>query len=198
MVPIFEQGNGQGIGYSYPDFLKRLIEICESHLSDDRAKGFALILYDFHDTVIRGILKSQGGFAKLDRLSGQNLSIFYLHSNASQRIEDFNKILLGAFDVSPEHTSPLIIFFKMKFQEPTSVQVVQLYQDNKMFAFQELYDAVATKVSELQMENASQANRKRAPSLRGTIRKVVLEKSVEYIISQLSTLLTQISNGGGF
>ncbi|WP_090375230.1 hypothetical protein [Dyadobacter sp. SG02] len=196
MVPIFEQGKGQGIGYSYPHFLKRLIDICESHLSDGRAKGFALILYDFHDTVIRDILKSQGGFAKLDRLSGENLSIFYLHSNTSRRIEDFNKILLGAFGVAPKITPPLIIFFKMKSQEPTDVQIVQLYEDNKIFAFQELYDAVTENVSELDAENANKTGKRRLPLLGGPVVKVVLEKSVEYILSQLSTLFIQVSKSG--
>ena len=81
MIPIFEQGHQQGIGHRYDSFLRKFIKICEKHLENGRAKSFAFILYDFRDEQIRNILKSQGGFAKLDRLSGSELSVFYIHSD---------------------------------------------------------------------------------------------------------------------
>ena len=92
MIPIFEQGHGEGIGHSFNSFLRHFIVICEDHLENGRAKAFAFILYDFHDEHIKNdILKKQGGFAQLDRLSGNDLSVFYLHSD--------NKKLLKAFTV---------------------------------------------------------------------------------------------------
>ena len=53
MFPIFEQGKGQGIGFSFDRFLKRFISICKEHLENGRAKSFAFILYDFSDNLIK-------------------------------------------------------------------------------------------------------------------------------------------------
>ena len=53
MFPIFQQGKGQGIGFSFDRFLKRFISICKEHLENGRAKSFAFILYDFSDKLIK-------------------------------------------------------------------------------------------------------------------------------------------------
>ncbi len=85
MFPIFEQGQGKGIGHTFDTFLRKFIEICEEHLQTNRAKAFAFILYDFYDEATKKVFRNQGGFARLDRLSGQNLSVFYLHSENIKR-----------------------------------------------------------------------------------------------------------------
>lgn len=57
MIPVFEQGKGQGIGHTYNYFLNHFLEICNDHIENNRAKSFAFILYDFHNEHIRTILK---------------------------------------------------------------------------------------------------------------------------------------------
>lgn len=76
MIPIYEQGQGTGIGHSFDTLVRRFIDICNAHLESGRAKGFAMLFYDFEDKALKNILKNQGGFAKLDRLSGTDLSFF--------------------------------------------------------------------------------------------------------------------------
>jgi hypothetical protein len=76
MVPIFEQGQGRGIGHTYDTFLKRFIEICAHHLQSKRAKAFAFILYNFHDDATKQVLRDRGGFVRLDRLSGHDFQCF--------------------------------------------------------------------------------------------------------------------------
>src|SRR6266699_5117226 len=76
MIPIYEQDSGKGIGYGLDSFLKRFEHICQEHVEAGRAKAFAFIFYDFNDQGLRTVLKDQGVFAQLDRLSGKNLSIF--------------------------------------------------------------------------------------------------------------------------
>jgi|ERR1035437_674319 hypothetical protein len=111
MFPIFEQGEGQGIGLSFDRFLERFISICEEHLENGRAKSFAFILYDFSDKQIKDeILKKQGGFAHLDRLSGKNLSVFYLNSNNEDLLNAFNEIFIGAFEIKSEFKLPFVLF----------------------------------------------------------------------------------------
>ncbi|WAC03049.1 hypothetical protein N7U66_05320 [Lacinutrix neustonica] len=142
MNPIFEQQSGEGIGYNYEYFLKRFLEICESHLKNGRAKSFAFILYDFHDKQIRKILKTQGGFAKLDRLSGFDLSIFYINSEDKRLISSFNKIFLGAFEIKKKAKLPSVLFFKVENKDVIDVKIVELVQDNILFSFQELYTTI--------------------------------------------------------
>jgi hypothetical protein len=91
LIPIYEQGRGRGIGHSFELFARRFEDICRSNSE----RGFAFILYDFHDNALRTILKDQGAFAKLDRLAGEILDIFYLHSDG-KRTERFNSIFKSA------------------------------------------------------------------------------------------------------
>jgi hypothetical protein len=74
MIPIYEQGRGKGIGHSSKSFSQRFEELCREHLQEGRARAFAFIFYDFEDQQFRTVLKDEGVFAKLDRLSGSNLS----------------------------------------------------------------------------------------------------------------------------
>src|SRR5690606_3551924 len=142
MVPIFEQGHGQGIGHSLDSFLKRFIEICEEHLKNGRASSFAFILYDFYDQHIRDILKNQGGFTQLDRLSGNDISVFYLNSSERKLFKNFNEIFLGAFEIENEYSLPFVLFFNIETREVSNVEIIELEQTDPMFAFKELYDCI--------------------------------------------------------
>ena len=143
MIPIYEQSHGNGIGHSTNSFIYRFDEIWKQHLSEGRAKKFAFIFYDFTDSAIRKILKDQGVFAKLDRLSGQKLSIFYLHGGSRYAIERFNKQFLTALDVADKADLPCIVFFSFKDHEIGDLEVVQLDNANLIHGFNELYTAIA-------------------------------------------------------
>lgn len=116
MVPVYEQGNNQGIGHSFDSFIKRFQEICQQHVDLRRAHAFAFIFYDFKNTTIRKILKSQGGFAELDRLSGRNLSVFYLHSNNEELNKHFNDTFRHVFDIKESIELPFVLFLKFDGQ----------------------------------------------------------------------------------
>ncbi len=128
MIPIYEQGKGQGIGYGFNDFLRRFVTICEEHQHDQRARAF--ILYDFENKAIRKVLKLQGGFARLDRLSGHDLSIFYLHGASRDIFRAFNEIFMSSFGLSQTHQLPLILFFNLRDGGVEDVEVYPLEQDN--------------------------------------------------------------------
>jgi len=49
MIPIYEQGSGNGIGHGLDSFLNRFDCICSGHRKEGRAKAFAFIFYDFTD-----------------------------------------------------------------------------------------------------------------------------------------------------
>jgi hypothetical protein len=155
MVPIFEQGKGNGIGHSFETMIKRFIDLCNDHLKNGRARAFAFLLYDFDDKQIQNILKNNGGFTQLDRLSGKDLSIFYLHSSNKALIKQFNNVLLSAFEIDMEKTNfPLMLFFKIADNEVKDLEIVELEQSNLMFAFKELYDTIQNYIARINDKDA--------------------------------------------
>jgi len=142
MIPIFEQGKGKGIGLSSSSFRDRFDELCREHLRSKRAKAFAFIFYDFQDAELRKILKDQGAFAQIDRISGNNLSIFYLHSGSRAAVKDFNSEFLSKLGVTDEASPPCVVFFKLKDDKIEDVAIAQLDSADLLHGFHELYDVI--------------------------------------------------------
>jgi hypothetical protein len=183
MIPVFEQGKGEGIGHSYHHFLNHFLNICNDHIENDRAKSFAFILYNFYDDHIRTILKKQGVFAELDRLSGNELSIFYLNSDEQDLIESFNTIFLGAFEVEDKLKKPFVLFFKIYGNEVEDVVIVELEQSDLTFAFKELYDIIQKYLAR-RVKNRKQIKSKisKIGPLFSSINRIALEKLIERLI----------------
>lgn len=141
MIPIYEQGQGKGIGHGLDSFIARFDSICKEHLLSKRAKAFALIFYDFVDQDLRRILKDQGVFAKLDRLSGNNLSVFYLHTGTRHAVQKFNTAFLSKLGIEGA-TPPCVVFFKLKNDKFEDVAVAQLDHADLIHGFNELYGVI--------------------------------------------------------
>lgn len=185
MVPIFEQGKGHGIGHSFNTFLTRFIEICEEHLQNDRAKAFAFILYNFNDEATKQVLRNQGGFTKLDRLSGNDLSIFYLHSDNRKQLRAFNDIFLGYFDINKNRALPFVLFFKIADQDVKDIEIVELEQSNIMFAFDELYRTIEDYVEKLSIDKTDKSIKpNKFIRLFQSVKKIALEKFIEYLVNK--------------
>jgi hypothetical protein len=182
MIPVYEQGHQQGIGHGYESFLRSFIEICQNHLKNGRAKSFAFILYDFQDKQIKDILKSQGGFARLDRLSGSELSVFYIHSDNKKLVKAFNHIFVGAFEIKNTAQLPCVLFFKMDDGDVEDLEIVELEQTDKMFAFEELYSTV-----ESYLKNSKKLPKPKKNKLTeffGDVKKITVEEFIKWIIAQ--------------
>lgn len=148
MIPIYEQGQGKGIGHVLSSFLERFNNICAAHLAAGRARAFAFIFYDFTDEAIRRILKSQGVFAQLDRLSGKDLSVFYLHAGTKRAIETFNQKFLVALGVEEQATLPCVVFFRFENSQIKDIEIVQLESADLIHGFSELYQAIDTYIKQ--------------------------------------------------
>lgn len=147
MIPIQEQGDGKGIGHSLDTFLSRFDDICKDHLTTGRATSFAFIFYDLDDRALKRILKDHGVFTKLDRLSGQKLSLFYLHNPADPRnVKSFNEELHSRLGVSS--SGPCIVFFRFEEGRITNLQVSTISSTDVMHGFQEIYEIVSDYLSE--------------------------------------------------
>jgi len=113
LVPIYEQGDGRGIGHGLESFLARFEGICRDHQETDGTKSFAFIFYDFRDDRIKAILRDRGVFARLDRLSGETLSIFYLHASSEKGVERFNEAFQEQLRLEDRVYLPCVVFFKL-------------------------------------------------------------------------------------
>ena len=142
MIPMFEQGSGKGIGHGLKSFLERFESIACEHIRSNRVKAFALIFYDFEDYDVRRILKDQGVFAELDRLSRKDLSVFYLHSGSQHSIEKFNSVLLNALGATPEANPPCVVFFKVTDGGFSEISIAQLESTDLIHGFHELYGII--------------------------------------------------------
>lgn len=142
MIPIYEQGTGNGIGHNLESFQRRFDEICAEHLAEGRASSFAFIFYNFTDNEFRRILKDEGVFAKLDRLSGTELSLFYLHTGRKSSVDFFNRHFLSALGVRDRAALPCVVFFRVKENEVIDVEIAELESANLIHGFHELYVAV--------------------------------------------------------
>jgi hypothetical protein len=147
MIPIYEQGSGNGIGHELSSFTRRFDEICTEHLSKGRAKSFAFIFYDFTDQDIREILKNQGVFTHLDRLSGRELSIFYLHAGKKATVEAFNNHFFSALGIEGQTTLPCVVFFRVREDAIEDVEIAQLESADLIHGFSELYGAIQQYIS---------------------------------------------------
>jgi hypothetical protein len=142
MIPIYERGSARGIGHNFKSFSQRFDTICQQHVADGRAQAFAFIFYDFTDNALSTILRDQGAFAQLDRLSGKELSIFYLHSGTRHTVRAFNLEFLSALGVSDETTLPCVVFFRVDQENVKDIVVVGLDNSNLIHGFHELYGVV--------------------------------------------------------
>ncbi|MBS0533648.1 MAG: hypothetical protein JSR72_06290 [Proteobacteria bacterium] len=143
MIPIFEQGNGKGIGHLLDTFTKRFDQICAQHLKDRRAKAFAFVFYDFNDRHIKTILRDQGVFTQLDRLAGKELSIFFLHTGTRHAVRQFNETFLKQLGLE-EAKPPCVVFFKLSEGKAIDVSLASLESTDLFHGFKELHDVIAS------------------------------------------------------
>lgn len=142
MIPIYEQGHGNGIGHGIKSFLERFDAICHEHVESKRAKAFAFIFYNFTDNELRAILKNQGAFAQLDRLAGNELSVFYLHTGTRETIKRFNNAFLSKLGVVDNAIPPCVVFFRISEGRIEEVVVAQLDNADLIHGFHELYGVI--------------------------------------------------------
>ncbi|KQS49486.1 hypothetical protein [Sphingomonas sp. Leaf198] len=146
MIPIYEQGGGRGIGLMLEAFLQRVEEICAEHVKDGRARAFAIILRNAEDRDLKRVLADQGAYAKLDRLSGTALSVFFVHTASDEALARFNHIVGARLGVE-DAKLPAVAFFRTAAIDDgsvgfTDVEVVPLDSADIIHGLHELYQRI--------------------------------------------------------
>lgn len=155
MIPIYEQGSGNGIGHSVESFLVEFESIAIDHVAKGRAKSVAFIFYDFNDHDFKKVLKNQGVFAQLDRLSGKDLSVFYMHSGGDKVLSSFNTVLLSALGVEAIARTPCVVFCKAGQDGLSDISVANLDSADLIHSFHELYGVIESYLNEQFLEPKS-------------------------------------------
>lgn len=157
MNPIFTTSNDKGLnGYWYDEFVKQFDKICEEQLADKRAKKFAFIIFDFHSPT-HSALKNQGVFTDLDRLSGKDITIFYLDGQLNEQrnrqnnlFQNLNSIVTGLANQSIE-SIPFILFFDFIDGDVENFKCYPI-RDSENFILKDLTTAVSKELSSLPKE----------------------------------------------
>lgn len=91
MVPLKVLIDG-GIHYiQEKQFTGGITELCEQHKNDNRALAFAFLIYDFENPQIIKILDDRDYWNALHHISGNLLSIYYIHSKEQIFAEDLEE-----------------------------------------------------------------------------------------------------------
>jgi len=93
------------------------------------------------------MLKDQGVFAKLDRLSGTTLSVFYLNAGTKHAVEVFNARFLAALGVEEQAVLPCVVFFRVHTGRIEDVEIAQLDNADLIHGFSELYGAIKSYIA---------------------------------------------------
>ena len=157
MIPIYEQGDGRGIGHSQRSFLEKFDQIIMQHSVEGRAKKFCFMLYNFKDFHIKEIIKDIGFFAEMDRLTGHHISLFYLHSDASQKsVEKYNVAVKNLLGDSVELNLPCLVFFEWSGEYICNISVVYLENPNLIHGFREIEREVSNYICDHQGDEANE------------------------------------------
>ena len=137
MIPVYQQGQGEGIGCSIDDFEQRLIS------TSDGAK-VAIILRDFTNREIAKSLKRLNVFANLDRLSRTRLSIYYANSpDVSAR---FNRIARNNVDHQKRAVVYIVLATFLVEIGFTHVETYELAKADDV-AISQIYEIVSNYIS---------------------------------------------------
>ncbi len=146
MIPIYEQGDGRGVGHSFDSFHRRFLQICEEHVESNRAHSFAFIFYDLDDGSLKSILRDQGVFTKLDRLVRSRLSLFYLHNPKPHTARSFNREFQDRLGIST--SGPCVVFFRISSGAITDIKVCAIESTHLLQGFHEIHGIVSEYLEE--------------------------------------------------
>lgn len=163
MIPIYEQVEGDEIGYRVNAFLRRFDALCAESveerpteagaINDGSAATFAFFFYDSMNQGLRQIMGDEGVVNRLKRLAAGDLHLFYLHASKPKSIQRFNSEFLTAFGAEAAVQLPCVVFFRylqdanqgQQAEDQAAIRdvaIAQVDNANLPHGFKELYGAI--------------------------------------------------------
>lgn len=178
MYPIYIEKVRTGEGITVENFVKTFKEICSTHHKEGRASSFAFIIHDFTNPEITKVLDDKNYFNALDEISGNNLTIFYLHLSdeknkkvqflGKERLvkdltKEMNDFLVQEFELEREISTPAILFFQIKDKQINDFFFCSVKERTIEKAFLEIENLIKRSVSVI--KQISPENRENYPEI---------------------------------
>ncbi len=186
MYTIFLDGKqgARATGMGYSEFVDGFEEICKQHIDDKRARAFAFIFYNMIDGTIRSALKSARGFEILNKQSGNDITLFYLHSHSPNNLnycDKFNQEFMRTLNISEQVTPPCIVFFRINAKEITDINFSQIdgETEDEHLIVEELRRNIKNYIDQLNKEGDISA----LSSMGGWISKIAFMQALRHMLS---------------
>jgi len=160
MYPIQMQEGSRGLGMGYGQFIETFNSICQEHLMNGRAKGFAFVFYDMSNGVVRRALQAAHSFQRLHDKSGRNITLFYLHDRAIEaHWREFNREFMAALGVEGQAEPPCIVFFRVFGEQIEDVSIYRIDErtDDPVLVAAELEQYVEDAIARMNTEGDASA-----------------------------------------
>ncbi|MEZ2297254.1 hypothetical protein [Variovorax sp. RCC_210] len=130
MSPIVEPKSHGPAGHSIGSFEMEVARVCKEHLETGRAKAFAFVFANFTDGVTLDIISDHACNRELHRLSGSDLTIFFLWSPKDRySADEFNEVMMGKLGLPADQHLPCIVFFRLEGDKAVCIEPVSLVSD---------------------------------------------------------------------
>ena len=138
------------------------------------------IFYDNNDRSILTTLKSKDILIRLDRVAGNDLSVFYFDFENSDLLKLYNEIFLYAFDI--RDSLPFVLFFNLENNEPKDIIIKRLEYISEHF--------ILTDISELLIKHTEETKNKNTTVLKlanflKTVKKSGISTLIEILIKKI-------------
>ena len=133
MIPIFEETAEGRLGYSFEEFKRAFLDICEQHRSEGRALAFAFILYDFTQPEVGKMLRDRDYWRALHEISGHYLTVFSFHVQEPREAYDREwRLMVGVGPVNdPGMKTQLILKSYFELEERLELPAVLFFQTDE-------------------------------------------------------------------
>jgi hypothetical protein len=174
MVPLKILKDGAIHELRTDDFNQSIIDVCNKHREESRALAFAFLIYDFENPQIIKILNDKDYWNALHMISGEYLSIYYIHSRESTFGEDLattsniekrglypidgnnnlgiiQPMLKRYLELNEDVKNPSILFFQVDGTLICDYFLIELNEEKIEESFLELRDYISSAVTRLKM-----------------------------------------------
>jgi len=174
MVPLRLYKDGLIHELSNDAFSQSIIDICEQHRKEKGALAFAFILYDFENPQICKILDDRNYWNALNTISGQYLSIYYIHSRENtfgqdlavinereqrglypiegkKQLKSVLPMLKNYLALDEDVKIPSILFFQVEGALISDYFLIELFEEKIEESFLELKSYIESAINRLKM-----------------------------------------------
>jgi hypothetical protein len=173
MHPIHLRAGRAEVGLSASQLREEVIAICNKHRAEERALVFAFLLFDRRHAQVARVLEDRRFYETLDEIAGSLLTVFFIHSEPSQRRKTRDvwnleagkvaEIITNQFEVGGDldRTKPAILFFQIDDNRISQARFASFEGERceeTFIAMKRLLKTAAESIAKVQPEFSANSN----------------------------------------